>query len=63
MTTPYDAQTIKESFLAFENGGTTMKKERFVNIMMKLGAKLNQEEMDVSFLPLYGPKPNFNVGL
>lgn len=47
MNSPYDAQTIKESFLAFENGSTTMKKERFTNIMTRLGAKLNEEEMEV----------------
>eukprot|EP00591_Stephanopyxis_turris_P007786 CAMPEP_0195522020 /NCGR_PEP_ID=MMETSP0794_2-20130614/19890_1 /TAXON_ID=515487 /ORGANISM="Stephanopyxis turris, Strain CCMP 815" /LENGTH=143 /DNA_ID=CAMNT_0040651695 /DNA_START=51 /DNA_END=479 /DNA_ORIENTATION=- len=46
MNSPYDAQTIKESFLAFENGSSTMNKARFTNVMMKLGAKLNEEEME-----------------
>jgi len=49
MNSPYDAQTIKESFLAFENGSSTMNKARFTNVMMKLGAKLNEEEMEVLF--------------
>ncbi len=47
---PYNAESIKDSFLAFENGATTMKKERFVSIMTKLGAKLTDEEMEVRVL-------------
>jgi hypothetical protein len=53
VSSPYDAETIKQSFLAFENGAATMKKERFTNIMMKLGAKLNEEEMEVRSCPVH----------
>ena len=39
--------------MAFENGATTMNTARFVNVMTKLGAKLNEEEMDVRGLSGY----------